>query len=45
MIYTTGNEQDYHFNVLFEILKKLKYPWAKKLKHLSYGWLIYPPVK
>jgi arginyl-tRNA synthetase len=45
MIYTTGNEQDYHFNVLFEILKKLKYPWAKKLKHLSYGMVDLPSGK
>ena len=45
MIYTTGNEQNYHFNVLFEILKKLKYPWAKKLKHLSYGMVDLPSGK
>ena len=45
MIYTTGNEQDYHFNVLFEILKKLEYPWAKKLKHLSYGMVDLPSGK
>lgn len=45
MIYTTGNEQDYHFNVLFEILKKLNYPWAKKLKHLSYGMVDLPSGK
>ena len=39
MIYTTGNEQDYHFKVLFKILDKLNYNWANKLQHfeLWYG--------
>ena len=37
MTYTVGNEQDYHFKVLFLILGKLGYPWAKHLYHLSYG--------
>src|SRR5690606_24193240 len=37
MVYTVGNEQDYHFKVLFLILKKLGYSWAENLFHLSYG--------
>jgi len=37
MVYTVGNEQDYHFKVLFLILKKLGFDWAKNLFHLSYG--------
>ena len=37
MIYTVGNEQDYHFKVLFKILNKLGYDWADNLFHLSYG--------
>lgn len=37
LIYTVGNEQNHHFNVLFTILKKLGYDWADKLYHLSYG--------
>ena len=37
MIYTVGNEQDYHFKVLFLILKKLGFSWAEHLYHLSYG--------
>ena len=41
MVYTVGNEQDYHFKVLFLILKKLGYSWAEKLYHLSYGCLLY----
>ena len=45
MIYTTGNEQDYHFKVLFQILEKLGYPWAKKLNHLSYGMVDLPSGK
>ena len=45
MIYTTGNEQDYHFKVLFKVLEKLKYDWAKKLKHLSYGMVDLPSGK
>ena len=38
MVYTVGNEQDYHFKVLFLILKKLGFEWAKNLYHLSYGY-------
>tara|TARA_B100000963_G_scaffold135063_1_gene117436 strand:- start:8271 stop:10025 length:1755 start_codon:yes stop_codon:yes gene_type:complete len=45
MIYTTGNEQDYHFKVLFKILEKLKYNWASKLQHLSYGMVDLPSGK
>lgn len=45
MIYTVGNEQDYHFKVLFAILKKLGYPWSKNLHHLSYGMVDLPSGK
>ena len=45
MIYTVGNEQDYHFNVLFLILKKLGYSWAKNCHHLSYGMVDLPTGK
>ena len=45
MIYTTGNEQDYHFKVLFKILCLLGYPWADKLNHLSYGMVDLPTGK
>ena len=45
MIYTTGNEQDYHFKVFFKVLDKLGYPWANKLNHLSYGMVDLPSGK
>ena len=45
MIYTVGNEQDYHFKVLFLILKKLGYDWADNLYHLSYGMVDLPSGK
>lgn len=45
MIYTVGNEQDYHFKVLFLILKKLGYEWAENLYHLSYGMVDLPSGK
>ncbi len=45
MIYTVGNEQDYHFKVLFLILDKLGYSWAKNLYHLSYGMVDLPTGK
>lgn len=45
MIYTVGNEQDYHFDVLFKILKKLGYEWADHLYHLSYGMVELPEGK
>ena len=41
-IYVVGNEQDYHFNVLVAILKKLKFNFADKIKHLSYGMVVLP---
>jgi arginyl-tRNA synthetase len=44
-IYVVGNEQDYHFKVLFLILKKLGYDWADKLFHLSYGMVDLPSGK
>lgn len=45
MVYTVGNEQDYHFKVLFLILKKLGYAWAENLFHLSYGMVDLPTGK
>ncbi len=45
MIYTVGNEQDYHFKVLFKILKRLGYDWADNLYHLSYGMVDLPSGK
>ena len=44
-VYTVGNEQDYHFKVLFLILGKLGYAWAKKCYHLSYGMVDLPTGK
>ncbi|MCY4778976.1 arginine--tRNA ligase [Sphingobacterium sp. UT-1RO-CII-1] len=44
-IYVVGNEQDYHFKVLFEILKKLDKSWANGLFHLSYGMVDLPSGK
>lgn len=45
MVYTVGNEQDYHFKVLFLILKKLGFAWAEDLFHLSYGMVDLPSGK
>lgn len=45
MVYTVGNEQDYHFKVLFLILKKLGYSWAEHCYHLSYGMVDLPTGK
>ena len=45
MVYTVGNEQDYHFKVLFLILHKLGYAWAKNCFHLSYGMVDLPSGK
>lgn len=45
LVYTVGNEQDYHFKVLFLILKKLGYDWANYLYHLSYGMVDLPSGK
>ncbi len=45
LIYVVGSEQEYHFRVLFYALKKLGYPWADKLRHLSYGMVNLPEGK
>lgn len=45
LIYVVGNEQDYHFKVLFLILQKLGYKWANSLEHLSYGMVDLPEGK
>jgi len=45
LIYTVGNEQDYHFKALFKILEKLGYDWAKECYHLSYGMVELPEGK
>jgi len=45
MVYTVGNEQDYHFKVLFLILQKLGFSWSNKLHHLSYGMVDLPSGK
>jgi arginyl-tRNA synthetase len=45
IVYTVGNEQDYHFKVLFLILKKLGYTWAEECFHLSYGMVDLPTGK
>jgi len=45
MVYTVGNEQDYHFQVLFLILKKLGFDWSQQLHHLSYGMVDLPSGK
>jgi arginyl-tRNA synthetase len=45
MVYTVGNEQDYHFKVLFLILKKMGYSWANNCFHLSYGMVDLPSGK
>ncbi len=44
-VYTVGNEQEYHFKVLFLIMKKLGYAWAEKCYHLSYGMVDLPTGK
>lgn len=44
-VYTVGNEQEYHFKVLFLVLGKLGYAWAKKCYHLSYGMVDLPTGK
>ncbi|HCC37902.1 MAG TPA: arginine--tRNA ligase, partial [Treponema sp.] len=45
LIYVVGSEQQYHFKVLFVLLDKLGYPWAKNLYHLSYGMVNLPDGK
>ena len=44
-VYVVGNEQDYHFNVLFHIMRKLGRPYADGLYHLSYGMVDLPSGK
>jgi arginyl-tRNA synthetase len=44
-VYTVGNEQEYHFKVLFLILAKLGYEWARRCYHLSYGMVDLPSGK
>jgi arginyl-tRNA synthetase len=44
-VYVVGNEQDYHFEVLFKILRKLGRPYAEGLYHLSYGMVDLPSGK
>ena len=45
MIYVVGNEQNHHFKVLFNILKKMNFPWSNHLFHLSYGMVNLPHGK
>ncbi|MBL4744794.1 MAG: arginine--tRNA ligase [Flavobacteriaceae bacterium] len=45
LVYTVGNEQDYHFKVLFLILKKLGFEWSENMYHLSYGMVDLPSGK
>lgn len=45
IIYVVGNEQDYHFKALFEVLKQFDYDWAKNLHHLSYAMVNLPSGK
>lgn len=45
MIYVVGNEQEYHFKVLFYILKQLGFDWANDMYHLSYGMVNLPEGK
>lgn len=45
LVYVVGNEQDYHFKALFEILKRFGYVWASDLHHLSYGMVSLPSGK
>ncbi|MDR3148345.1 MAG: arginine--tRNA ligase [Treponema sp.] len=45
LIYVVGSEQQYHFQVLFTILKKLGFSWAENLFHLSYGMVNLPEGK
>ncbi|MCK9163528.1 MAG: arginine--tRNA ligase [Bacteroidales bacterium] len=45
LLYVVGNEQNYHFNVLKLVLKKLGFDWAENLRHLSYGMVELPEGK
>jgi len=42
LVYVVASEQNYHFKILFYILKKLGFEWAEKLYHLSYGLVNLP---
>ncbi len=45
LIFVVGHEQEYHFKVLFEVLRRMGYRWAKNLRHLSYGLVFLPEGK
>ena len=45
LVYVVGNEQEYHFKVLFEIFRKLNYPFSQNCKHFSYGMVELPEGK
>ena len=45
LVFTVGNEQDYHFKVLFSIINKLGFNWSSSLYHLSYGMVDLPSGK
>ncbi|MBN2354034.1 MAG: arginine--tRNA ligase [Spirochaetales bacterium] len=45
LVFVTGNEQIYHFRMLFIVLRKLGYPWAEKMNHLPYGMVNLPEGK
>ncbi len=45
MIYVVGNEQNYHFDVLKKVLKKMHYAWADAIRHFSYGMVELPEGK
>jgi len=45
LFYVVGSEQNYHFQVLFTILRRLGYPWAERCRHISYGMVYLPGGK
>ncbi len=45
LYYVVGSEQNYHFQVLFTILRRLGYPWAERCRHVSYGMVYLPEGK
>jgi len=45
LFYVVGSEQNYHFQVLFTILRQLGYPWAERCRHISYGMVYLPEGK
>ncbi|SIQ22593.1 arginyl-tRNA synthetase [Alkalispirochaeta americana] len=45
LVYVVASEQRYHFQVLFEVLRRLGYPWAENLHHLAYGMVNLPEGK